>query len=89
VKGLLSIIWNTLEQLGYMQEGVEWSQSEAIKKTITEETGNRLAALLSTINLNVAQIKDKVVDGVVRVEVTNIQNIGGIAPMEYLRALGV
>jgi len=89
VKGLLSIIWNTLEQLGYMQEGVEWSQTEAIKKTITEETGNRLAALLSTINLNVAQIKDKVVDGVIKVEVTNIQNIGGIAPLEYLRALGV
>jgi len=89
VKGLLKIIWDTLEKLGYMQEGVEWSQTEAIKKTITEETGNRLAALLSTINLNVAQIKDKVVDGVVKVEVTNIQSIGGIAPLEYLRALGV
>ncbi len=88
VKGLLSIIWDTLEKLGYMQEGAEWSQTEAIKKTITEETGNRLAALLSTINLNVAQIKDKVVDGVIKVEVTNIQNIGGIAPLEYLRALG-
>jgi phage baseplate assembly protein W len=67
--------------------GIEYTASEAVRTSISEETANRLAALLSTINLNVATIKDKIVEGIIKVEVTNLGNYI-IAPREYLLATG-
>jgi cell fate (sporulation/competence/biofilm development) regulator YlbF (YheA/YmcA/DUF963 family) len=67
--------------------GIEHTASESIRTSITEETANRLGALLSTINLNVATIKDKIVDGIIKVEVTNLANYI-ISPKEYLLATG-
>ena len=57
--------------------------------TITEATANRLEALLSTINLNVTRITNKMLYDVIRVEVTNIRAIAGISPDEYLKSIGV
>ena len=79
--------FEALQEL-FENQSEEWGTASAVRNTITEETGNRLAALLSTINLNVAQIKDKIVNDIVKVEVINIQNIGGVLPQEFIKALG-
>jgi uncharacterized protein YcfJ len=80
----LQQLFDSAEEIG---TGIEHTASESIRTSITEETANRLAALLSTINLNVATIKDKLVDGTIRVEVTNLANYI-ISPREYLLASG-
>jgi TP901 family phage tail tape measure protein len=80
----LQQLFGSVEEAGV---GIEHTASESISSSITEETANRLAALLSTINLNVATIKDKLVDGTIRVEVTNLANYI-ISPREYLLASG-
>lgn len=79
--------FETLQEL-FDSQSQEWGTASAVRNTITEETGNRLAALLSTINLNVAQIKDKIVNDIVKVEVINIQNIGGVLPQEFIKTIG-
>lgn len=56
--------------------------------SITEETANRLEALLSTINLNVTRIANKMLYEAIKVEVTNIKAIAGISPLEYMKSIG-
>jgi hypothetical protein len=88
VEGVMKAVWEILDELGYAGEGDEWSQASAVKDTIREDTANRLAALLSTINLNVANINDILSHKSIAVRVINIEEIGGMSAGEYLRAIG-
>jgi len=92
---LMKTIWDALEKLGYAGAGMgeEWSGASAVKASLTEDTGNRIAGLLSTINLHAAGIHMILQNasnnnGELKVEVSNVQNFGGIAANEYLKALG-
>jgi hypothetical protein len=92
---LMKTIWDALEKLGYAGAGMgeEWSGASAVKASLTEDTGNRIAGLLSTINLHAAGIHMILQNasnnnGELKVEVSNVQSFGGIAANEYLKALG-
>ena len=89
LKDQLQPWWDAIQEiLGDFGGGDEWSESSAVKDTIKEDTANRLAALLSTINLNVANINDILSHKSIAVRVINIEEIGGLSAGEYLRALG-
>ncbi len=92
---LMKTIWDALEKLGYAGAGMgeEWSGASAVKASLTEDTGNRIAGLLSTINLHAAGIHMILQNasnnsGELKVEVSNVQSFGGITANEYLKALG-
>jgi len=92
---LMKTIWDALEKLGYAGAGMgeEWTGASAVKASLTEDTGNRIAGLLSTINLHAAGIhmilqNASTNNGELKVEVINVQNLGGISSNEYLKALG-
>jgi hypothetical protein len=68
--------------------GSEFSGADAISRSITEETGNRLAALLTTINMHVASIDQFLENGILTVRVVN-QETSSRNDEDSLAAMGV
>jgi hypothetical protein len=94
LKEKLKAIWDMMQQLGLTAQGFgeELSGGNAVTHSITEQTGNRIAALLSTINLhvssidlNVSSIRQMFIEGIT----VNMDKIGGVEAREYLYGLGI
>jgi len=87
IKEFMTILQSLYGDLDSMGSG--FGGSSAISHSITEETGNRLASLFSTMNLHVASIDNVLNYGTLKVEVINFDTGNGFTAQEYMAYQGV
>lgn len=90
--GILEGLKEVFDEMGLVDnvgEGILSTASDAIKKTLTEETGNRLAAIFNSMLLYTKNIDEKLASVITNntIKVT-VENLGSVSADEYLRSVG-